>query len=447
MWRWPTYIGLGVFYRIRAHSHSMSTRKTAKKPRLRKVCPSKPLINVSKPYTVSNARSRILQNPDHLVYRVPKEIWTVIFDFCLSSSDEEPFTQCNSNELPLLTSQVCQVWRDIMLSTTYYWSSIHIDISRRAPARQASIIKAWLNRSGLHRPLFISIQCPQMVMKRAQRFLGIFAPYTHRVKYLRFAGLAAYCNILLKEPFPILEILDLYHISKFVKDIWSTESLAALWGGVYLHDTHASKDIRTPESAFQLKRILLSRLDHNPSLSGSISLIHLHAPWQNITRLEWVPIISFEDIALVFRRCLFLKECLCVIPRSSLIVPPNIVFRHNHLQLLIIHLPNDMSAPDLLLNTLILPRLTHLEMHYYLEAQIPHSVLNDFFQRSLSFEKLASLKIYYDPTLVPNFDEFMWLVQALNRLVEFFVGYRRGGVEINLITEAMRNVINARLLV
>ena len=334
-----------------------------------------------------------------------------------------------------------------MLSTTHYWSSIHVDKPGRAPARQASVIKTWLNRSGVHRPLFISIECPQMEMKRAQRFLGIFAPYTHRVKYLRFAGLAVNCNILLKEPFPILETLDLYHISKFFKDAYSTDNLAASWGEVSFRDGRASNDIHIPKNAFQLKRILLSRLDHNSNLSGFVSLIHLHARWENITRLEWVPIQSFSDIPLVFQRCSFLKECLCV---TSLVSrfgnPPNTIIRHDHLQLLIIHLRNTFS--EKLLGCVTLPQLTHLELH----GQGPHftrTVLNGFFQRSRSSEKLASLKIYYQFVVaIADVDgKFMWLAQALNRLTEFFVGFRREGVEYNLISEVVRDVINARLLV
>ena len=284
-----------------------------------------------------------------------------------------------------------------MLSTTHYWSSIHVDKPGRAPARQASVIKTWLNRSGVHRPLFISIECPQMEMKRAQRFLGIFAPYTCRVKYLRFAGLAVNCNILLKEPFPILETLDLYHISKFFKDAYSTDNLAASWGEVSFRDGRASNDIHIPENGFQLKRILLSRLDHNANLSGFVSLIHLHARWENITRLEWVPIQSFSDIPLVFQRCSFLKECLCV---TSLVSrfgnPPNTIIQHDHLQLLIIHQLSRDNRPAPLLDGLTLPQLTHLEIHRALGPQIPPYFLNDFFQRSRSSEKLVSLKFYSD---------------------------------------------------
>ena len=284
-----------------------------------------------------------------------------------------------------------------MLSTTHYWSSIHVDKPGRAPARQASVIETWLNRSGVHRPLFISIECPQMEMKRAQRFLGIFAPYTHRVKYLRFAGLAVNCNILLKEPFPILETLEFSHIFKFFKDAYSTDSLAASWGGVPFHDSRASNDIHIPENAFQLKRILFLKLRPHQRRIRSISLIHLHARWENITRLEWVPIQSFSDIPLVFQRCSFLKECLCV---TSLVSrfgnPPNTIIQHDHLQLLIIHQLSRDNRPAPLLDGLTLPQLTHLEIHRALGPQIPPYFLNDFFQRSRSSEKLVSLKFYSD---------------------------------------------------
>ena len=335
-----------------------------------------------------------------------------------------------------------------MLSTTHYWSSIHVDKLGRAPVRQASAIKTWLNRSGLHRPLFISIGCPPMEVKRAQKFLEIFASYTCRVKYLRFAGLAAYVNILLEKPFPVLETLDFYHMTKFVKDIHSTDSLAASWGGVSFHDTRASRDIHIPES---VKRILFPRLGLNQRPNGFISFMYLHASWKNITRLEWVPANTFSDISLIFRQCSSLKECLCCITWTPHLGDlPSAVIQHDRLESLIIHILDFIGVSHSLLNSLTLPQLTHIEIHRYLGSQFPHSVLHDFFERSRSSEKLASLKFYLDPiSSLTDFDEdqFMGLVQALNRLAEFVVVYRREGVEYDLVTQAMKDVIDARLLV
>lgn len=346
-----------------------------------------------------------------------------------------------------------------MVSTTHYWSSIHVDKPGRVPSRRASIIKIWLDRSGVHRPLSISIECPQMQMKRAQKYLEIFAPYNHRVKYLRFASLAAFSDILLKEPFPILETLDFYHMSSFVRDRHSTETLAASWGAAsFLHDARTNKDIHIPQSAIQLKRILFPPLSlPYHQRQGDIALINLrYSIWENITRLEWVPINSFPDLSLIFRQCSSLKHCVCVEhwPIYLRNHSPAMI-QHDHLQSWIIHsqFSSHMTAPELLFESLTLPKLKHLEMHHYREMTIPLSVLSDFFQRSRSSEKLKSLKIYIRsdysyPQPISDFDDdhIVALIQALRGLVEFVAVQRKEGIEYDLVTEAMRDVINVRLL-
>lgn len=94
------------------------------------------------------------------VYRIPFEILTEIFDFCVHgcfSSDSDnndlyPPTQAEWMA-PLILSHVCSSWRASIFSYQWAWTHIRIAPTRRDPA---SGLRAWLQLSGIQ-PLHVVV--------------------------------------------------------------------------------------------------------------------------------------------------------------------------------------------------------------------------------------------------------------------------------------------------
>ncbi|KAF9258791.1 hypothetical protein L218DRAFT_876250, partial [Marasmius fiardii PR-910] len=96
--------------------------------------------------------------------KLPADIWSLIFVQCLPPSE---FAVGVITEAPLVLTRICRWWREIALSTTGLWSTIHINIPikpdnaedewyiTKMQARMEGVT-AWLDRSG-SLPLGISM--------------------------------------------------------------------------------------------------------------------------------------------------------------------------------------------------------------------------------------------------------------------------------------------------
>ncbi|KAJ7064650.1 hypothetical protein C8F01DRAFT_771255 [Mycena amicta] len=92
--------------------------------------------------TLTEEQQRLQLASDAIVYPVlslPPEITTEIFKFCLESP-----TSLSRHKAPLLLTQVCQAWRELVIGTPELWQSAQFTISHRV-----EFIEAWMSRTGL----------------------------------------------------------------------------------------------------------------------------------------------------------------------------------------------------------------------------------------------------------------------------------------------------------
>ncbi|KAJ7689054.1 hypothetical protein B0H17DRAFT_647633 [Mycena rosella] len=100
----------------------------------------------NRPVSSSNAKIRHLQLP------LPPELISEIFVHLNYSYDNI------SSEGTRLVSQVCSLWREIVLAEPGCWSSLTMSLSQEDAAEEASVLSTWIARSGT-RPLSLSLMC------------------------------------------------------------------------------------------------------------------------------------------------------------------------------------------------------------------------------------------------------------------------------------------------
>ena len=81
--------------------------------------------------------------PNSVMRRLPPEIFSIIFAHCL-----EPDT-IHSLKLTLSSlTQICGLWRDMVIATPQLWSLVPLDLSRKTWESELCYVKMWLLRSG-----------------------------------------------------------------------------------------------------------------------------------------------------------------------------------------------------------------------------------------------------------------------------------------------------------
>jgi hypothetical protein len=98
----------------------------------------------------------------NLISRLPVEILTEIFLYCLPTFHERRPASLAKLDAPLLLASICREWRSIAFNTPRLWSllQIRLPLSRSAISAESIQtkrlgIELWLNRSRSH-PLFVS---------------------------------------------------------------------------------------------------------------------------------------------------------------------------------------------------------------------------------------------------------------------------------------------------
>ncbi|KAK7022456.1 hypothetical protein R3P38DRAFT_1118827 [Favolaschia claudopus] len=85
--------------------------------------------------------------------RLPLELQSKIFVHCLCSYEDEGASRPDPKLAPMLVSNVCQLWRDIALSTPELWTHLRMEGSPRGE-NHSQFYEIWLERSG---PLPVSL--------------------------------------------------------------------------------------------------------------------------------------------------------------------------------------------------------------------------------------------------------------------------------------------------
>lgn len=98
-----------------------------------------------------------------LIQRLPAEILTEIFTYCVCDVTRPPPKEVNSIlREPWTISQTCQYWRNVVLSLPKLWSYIHLDLSEIRgkdvilKTNIPEMLTLWMNRSGSKNPLHIT---------------------------------------------------------------------------------------------------------------------------------------------------------------------------------------------------------------------------------------------------------------------------------------------------
>ncbi|KAK7462737.1 hypothetical protein VKT23_007324 [Stygiomarasmius scandens] len=216
-----------------------------------------------------NAHQRLL-SPS---LRLPPEILSEIFVHCLP---EDCNAICSVSEAPLLLGLICRNWRDVCISTSRLWSSIHIVIVNAHITRMCSEIDAkrlgvelWLERSGLS-PLSFSIHgsCnePGIMLSRCiQQFLQCFIQQVHRWQDVQLQ-LNAFCAHLFDASIATLPDLDqklnLLHTLTFdfLSDIPTLPCLSKLLAAPHLRHVAVPNNIEHMQHHLELLSPGLSQL-------------------------------------------------------------------------------------------------------------------------------------------------------------------------------------------
>ncbi|TFK23148.1 hypothetical protein FA15DRAFT_475600 [Coprinopsis marcescibilis] len=255
--------------------------------------------------------------------RIPPEIWSITFGFCLP--EDEPYVRPSVHNGPLLLCRVCRYWRDIAVSTPYLWNSISITKNWRRRKGQ-SLLELWLKRSA-NLPLSVEISI-SLYMEPIYDYatLDLIFSYSERWSRLRLNLTDHLLRSVLSMCMPMLEVLE----------FTSNYAIASL-----NMDHHAAPRLRSVS-------LLTVPLDPAP----------LSLPWHQLTHFSsrcWGDVQSHLDI---LKRCPNLEKFRMHLLHAQ--VPPAeepLVMR-NLKSLEVVAFIG--SAMDSILNRLILPALSEL---------------------------------------------------------------------------------------
>jgi len=141
---------------------------------------------------LSKIRCSLATNINHrhdpLVHRLPFELASKIFVFCVEDFMDEPFSDQINIPLhkpaltsPLLLGRVCRTWRDIAWAIPQLWSTMTLlvrNVTQLYTLAGIDLIHQWLSRSG-QQPLNITVQfqfLPQKLQGANNAISSIFDP-------------------------------------------------------------------------------------------------------------------------------------------------------------------------------------------------------------------------------------------------------------------------------
>ena len=160
------------------------------------------------PNLISSKQQNILWAVPHragqLIHRLPVEIITEIFLFCLpvlSDSDRWTVTpSASQDQAPLLLCHVCSLWRRIALQTPALWTSLIMELSLGDSLvvleRQSQVTPFWIAQAGGHLVdlwIVTSIDADDVDKKYSSNFMiQVVHPRAERIRSLRISSRDVY---------------------------------------------------------------------------------------------------------------------------------------------------------------------------------------------------------------------------------------------------------------
>ena len=116
-----------------------------------------------------NILQRINESHDPFIQRLPLELASQIFAFCLPRQIFDPDPVCislfwdhskksNTQPFNIVLSSICQSWRRIAWSTPNLWSTFPIRLHRWGTQNRLDLTLEWLSRSA-QTPLDVAVGC------------------------------------------------------------------------------------------------------------------------------------------------------------------------------------------------------------------------------------------------------------------------------------------------
>ncbi|EGN94142.1 hypothetical protein SERLA73DRAFT_78064 [Serpula lacrymans var. lacrymans S7.3] len=294
--------------------------------------------------------------------RMPPEVITNIFKYCLPSEGSRPST----SDAPLLLSRICSHWRQVVLSTPHLWSALNLHLPARIRDWDATLVSHvaalsfWLDHLGSH-PLKLSIAHdahPSISISTTEQetFMLSSVPYKmlsaciesscHRLLTLSVIMPASFFSLfrqLAVQPLPRLEEIS-------------------------LHPTDRSL------SPGHLLLINFCNADRLYSLSTSIPLYRIadiNVPWHQLTRLrlqDHYPdqsSLSLNDYFSILQHCTQVEQCVLRVfdglfhrPQALLVIPSLLDFRLS----VVMFTQSPDSRLAHFLSTLVFPHLQRLHI-------------------------------------------------------------------------------------
>ncbi|KAF7966190.1 hypothetical protein HWV62_39718 [Athelia sp. TMB] len=133
------------------------------------------------------------------IHRVPPEILAAIFEYLLPEWDSA------NQRSRMLPSHVCKRWRELSLSTPYFWSEISVVVDSWHIGHKLERAEAWLARSG-SLPLTVQLSFHAPVCRAQwQSALDLLLPHSKRWRHLSIYSTVPTGLVGLKDNLPMLE--------------------------------------------------------------------------------------------------------------------------------------------------------------------------------------------------------------------------------------------------
>ncbi|KAJ3760847.1 hypothetical protein EV360DRAFT_80791 [Lentinula raphanica] len=116
---------------------------------------------------------KVVLSPARLV---PRELWQQIFEYVRESEESIDVLDFDRGVWPL--TQVCRLWRTIVLADSTYWTTVSLPLRIRYPVYSVQILSLFLERSE-DKPLFIDFTCRDLETL-PQTLFRVLIAHSHR---------------------------------------------------------------------------------------------------------------------------------------------------------------------------------------------------------------------------------------------------------------------------
>lgn len=278
---------------------------------------------------------------------LPAEILTEIFRLtCQSEDGGLPIT-------PLFFGGICKVWREIAWTTPLLWNTISLHVSRKAHGSQVQLLRNWLLRASSS-PLFIKLTSDDEHESIFCSLRAIMDVLVTRSTYWNSLDclLPPQCHDILKNNhFPMLTSVSI----RPPKGTISTFS--------------------EPPNMFLSAPKLL-----DVDLSG-YNFSAMMLPWEQLRRFK-AQLLTVAECLKVLKRSPSLKECHLESVYSPEIFPLPVSLDTFYSELEHLDITLIRGAAISLLDSITLPFLTHLRVHYSGIAGFTVSAIHSLVLRS-----------------------------------------------------------------